>query len=325
MPFLQHSSYRPPRGFRSGHVQSIYPSLFRVVPGVRYNRERIETPDGDFLDLDWCTGTPGDRLVVVSHGLEGSSEGSYVRGMVRAFRKAGWDCLAWNLRGCSGQDNLKLRTYHSGATDDLATVLSYVARTRRYRSIVLTGFSLGGNLTLKYLGERGRDFEAPVRKAVVFSAPSDLEAASRSLARSDNWIYMQKFLATLRGKVEAKRLQYPGELPAIDLRQVRSFRQFDDIFTAPSNGFVDAMDYWRSCSANRFVGNIGVPTLLVNARNDPFLAPECFPIGAAEDSSDFFLEAPEHGGHVGFVRFGRDGLYWSEQRALEFVNGRVFR
>ena len=323
MPHLRHSTYRPPPGFRSGHVQSIYPALFRIVPGIRYRRERLHTDDGDFLDLDWAL-RGSDSLLVLSHGLEGSSEGSYIRGMGRAFRRRGWDVLAWNYRGCSGEDNRLLRTYHSGASDDLARVLQHVSRTRAYRNVVLVGFSLGGNLTLKYLGERGADLDARVRKAVVFSVPSDLEAASRALGRRANRIYMEKFLSTLRAKVLAKDRRFPGVLPKVNLRSIRTFREFDDIFTAPSNGFEDAMDYWRTCSANRFLSGIRVPTLLVNARNDPFLAPECFPVGAAEDNSSLFLETPRHGGHVGFVRFATDGLYWSERRALEFVYGRVF-
>ncbi len=324
MPFLRQSSYRPPPGFGSGHVQSIYPALFRVVAGVRYQRERLFTEDGDFLDLDWLR-RGSDGLLVLSHGLEGSSEGAYVRGMARAFFRRGWDVLAWNYRGCSGEDNRLLRTYHSGATDDLQRVLEHVNRTRTYRSLILIGFSLGGNLTLKYLGERGGDLDGRVRRAVVFSAPSDLEACSRALARPANRVYMQKFLGTLRSKVVEKHKRFPGRLPRADLKSIRTFREFDDIFTAPTNGFADAHDYWRSCSANRFLGGIRVPTLFVNARNDPFLAPECFPVGAAEDNAHLYFEAPEHGGHVGFVRFSGDGMYWSERRALEFVYGRVFR
>ncbi len=324
MPLISDSTYRPPPGFRNGHVASIYPSLARRVRGVKYTRRRINTPDGDFLDLDFCA-RGSDNLIILSHGLEGSSGASYIMGMARAFKGVGWDALAWNNRGCSGEENRTLSAYHSGATHDLHAVVQHVLDNHAYRNIVLAGFSLGGNMTLKYVGEMGRDLDRRVRKAIAFSVPADLEASSRALARPENRIYMEAFLKTLRKKVAAKQARFPGRLAVADLKSIRTFQQFDDLFTGPAHGFADAMDYWRSCSAVRFLHGIRVPTLLVNARNDPFLNPECFPLGAAADSDWFHFEAPEYGGHVGFVNFRRDGLYWSEQRALEFVHGRVYR
>lgn len=324
MPIIESSSYKPPIGFHSGHVQSIYPALFRLIRGVTYHRERIDTPDGDFLDLDWCLQN-SDRLLVLTHGLEGNSQGSYILGMGRAFRALGWDILAWNQRGCSGFDNRTVRTYHSGATEDLDKVVRHAIENRHYRSIILIGFSLGGNMTLKYVGERGNDIHPKIKKAIAFSVPADLESSSRSLSRKDNRIYMEHFLISLRKKVAKKRDRFPGILPMNNLKLVQNFGQFDDIYTAPAHGFKDAMDYWRKCSAVRFLSGIRIPTLLINAKNDPFLAAECFPYGPADDNDSFFFESPNHGGHVGFVAFNNRGRYWSESRALEFISGRVFR
>jgi uncharacterized protein len=171
MPLMEKSSYLPPPFFGNGHLQTLYPNLYRRVRGIVYRRERIPTPDGDFLDLDWSR-VGSRKLVIVSHGLEGSSLRPYVLGMVRAFNETGWDAVAWNFRGCSGEPNRKLRFYHSGATEDLETVVEHVRRDPTYQKIALVGFSLGGNITLKYLGERGKDAAAAVFGAVAFWFPA---------------------------------------------------------------------------------------------------------------------------------------------------------
>ncbi|MCB1327378.1 MAG: alpha/beta fold hydrolase [Spirochaetales bacterium] len=331
MPLIEKSSYRPPVLFRDAHLQTMYPYAFRFVRGVRYRRERIRTPDGDFLDLDWCDGSsarPGrvhENLVVVSHGLEANTRWSYIRGMVRAFFRAGFDVLAWNYRGCSGHDNLAFGSYHAGVTQDLETVLVHADRRHRYRNIVLVGFSLGANLTLKYLGEKADNLDPRIKRAVTFSAPLDLESCSRVLSQPANRVYMDKFLRSLRGKVKAKSKRYPGRIDERALKRMRTFREFDDFYTAPAHGFQDAEDYWRRASSIRLLKYIRIPTLLVSAQDDPFLGPECYPVGEAIDHEYFFFEAPRYGGHVGFVSFNRSGLYWSEQRAVDFVRGRIFR
>jgi predicted alpha/beta-fold hydrolase len=317
---LAPTTYAPPLGFRNPHLQTIVAGRLRRVRGVRYERERIETPDGDFLDLD-ASRVGADRAVVISHGLEGSADRAYVRGMARALNRHSWDALAWNLRGCSGEPNRRLRLYHSGATEDLDAVVQHVRAD--YDRVALVGFSLGGNITLKYLGERGDAVDPRVRRAVALSVPVDLAASSVALARWENALYMRYFLRSLRRKVRAKAQQFPGEVSTDGLGRIRDFRGFDDRYTAPLHGFADADDYWRRSSSEPFLGAIRVPTLLVNAADDPFLTPACYPTEIARQSDHFWLETPAHGGHVGFVTFGRDGEYWSERRAADFLDGRA--
>lgn len=321
MPLVERSDYVAPRLFRGKHSATILPSLFRPVADIAYQRERIELPDGDFLDLDWARedGARSKRLLILSHGLEGDSRGKYILGMARAFRAQGWDALAWNFRGCSGEDNRLLRTYHGGASDDLDHVVRHALREKQYQAIVLTGFSMGGNITLKYLGEQSGKINRRIRGSVVFSVPCHFADCSQTLARKSNRVYMWKFLSTLRAKVRTKKARFPDQVDDRDLHRIKDFLGFDERFTAPTNGFRDAMDYWTSVSSLQFIERIRVPTLLVNAKNDPFLAPACFPFEQAQRSPYFHFEAPDHGGHVGFARFDRDGLYWSEKRALEFV------
>jgi uncharacterized protein len=319
MPLLD-STYRPPWGFAHGHVQSIWPAVGRRVPTVPWERERITTPDDDFLDVDaWASGS--SRVVVISHGLEGNANQPYIRGMAHAFRRADWDVVAWNCRGCSGEVNRQLRFYHSGSSDDLGTVVDHVVATERWDQVALVGFSLGGNQTLKYLGEKGGAVDERVKGAVAFSVPCDLAASSVRLGEWQNRIYMARFMKTLREKVRRKEAMFPGQLSLEGLEQMRTFREFDDRYTAPLHGFRDAEDYWQKCGSVRFLADIRVPALLVNAADDPFLAGRCFPREEAEASGWFHLEVPAHGGHVGFMR--RDPVYWSEARAVDFLAGGV--
>jgi predicted alpha/beta-fold hydrolase len=321
MPFIDTSSYRPPLLFENGHIQTIFPSLFRKVKGVKYRRERIATPDGDFLDLD-CSPVGADRAAIVAHGLEGSSQRNYVLGMVRALNRCGWDAIAWNFRGCSGEPNQKLRFYHSGDTDDLAAVVDHVVQAgdRRYRQLALIGFSMGGNMVLKYLGERGETVSDKIQAAVAFSVPCDLTSSGIKMALPSNGIYMRRFLQMLHLKVRAKMELFPGEIDDEGFQRIRTFRDFDDRYTAPLHGFESAEDYWLKASSKPFLEKIAVRTLLVNALNDPFLNAPCFPYEEARSSSRFFLETPASGGHVGFISFNNNGEYWSESRAMEFLD-----
>mgnify|MGYP003576413614 CR=1 FL=1 len=313
MPLVS-SSYRAPAFLRGGHLQTIYPALFRRVRKVTHRRERLELPDGDFLDLDWAS-EGRDRLVILSHGLEADSSAPYIQGMAAALRGRGWDVLAWNYRGCSGESNRLLPFYHSGASHDLHQVVSHALAVHPAARIDLVGFSLGGNMTLKYLGERS--VPDRVHRAVAFSVPCDLASSSVRLASRANRIYMDRFLRSLREKLVEKQPRFPEEIDLSGISRIRNFKQFDDRFTAPLHGFRDAEDYWERASSRPFLGRIQVPALLVNAANDPFLGTGCFPREEAEESDFFHLEVPEDGGHVGFLSADRD--YWSEYRALEFL------
>ena len=308
--------YNPPPFFSNGHTQTIYASLFRKVDTVIYSRERIHTPDGDFLDLDWSA-TGRKKLAILSHGLEGDTHRAYVKGMVRALNKNGWDALAWNYRSCSGEPNRKLRSYHNGVTDDLATVIRH-GKSAGYTEIGLIGFSLGGNLSLLYLGRER--VEPLIKKAVVFSVPCDLAASARTLARPSNKLYMKRFLVLLHQKIKAKMKRLPGEIDDAGYHRIKDFKGFDDRYTAPIHGFKNAEDYWEKCSSKPFIPDIPVPTLIVNAQNDPFLPPECFPLEEAGRNPRVRLLTPQSGGHVGFIKFNRHRLYWSEEQAVRFLN-----
>ncbi|MCA1959678.1 MAG: alpha/beta fold hydrolase [Desulfomonile sp.] len=322
MPLLDNSTYRPPLFLSNPHIQTILPSLFRKVRGVAYTRERIDTPDGDFIDLDWSR-VGASRVAIVLHGLEGNSQRSYVLGMVKALNRMGWDAIALNFRGCSGEINRSARFYHSGDTEDLDRVISHVASFTVYREAALVGFSLGGNVVLKYLGERGQYAHSLIKGAVAFSVPCDLTAGALKIGSPGNKLYMRRFLKMLGEKIRLKAAMMPELISDRGFEQIKDFKQFDDRYTAPLHGFASAEDYWRRASSKPFLERISVPTLLVNAADDPFLAPECYPKAEAERSSSFFLEVPRFGGHVGFMAFNRQREYWSEARAAAFLNEQV--
>ena len=318
MPLIQTSSYKAPFYLFSRHLETIIPSTLRKVALPPYQRERLHTPDEDFLDLDWLQQGSKD-LVIISHGLEGSSDRPYMKGMAKVFLAQDWDVLAWNCRSCSGELNLARRMYHHGATDDLETVIKHVLATNNYQRIALVGFSMGGSLTLKYLGEHGEKLPPQIYRAAVFSVPCDLGSSSRALSSWDNTIYRRRFMNKLYLKLQAKLAQQP-DLP-IDLsrfKDIKNFAEFDTCYTAPLHGFRDSDDFYSQASAGRYIPGIKIPTLLVNAVNDPMLPPSCFPVEAVRNHPHVYLEMPLRGGHVGFWQ-GKDRPTWAEERALAWM------
>jgi predicted alpha/beta-fold hydrolase len=303
---------------RNGHLQTILPSFLRNLSGNLFQRERIDTPDSDFLDLDWAR-TNSDRIAILSHGLEGHSRRHYMVGMARMLNHHGWDALAWNHRSCSGEPNRLLRMYHNGAIDDLDTVVRHALSSGKYKTAALIGFSLGGNLTLLYLGKTGASLDTRIQKSVVFSVPCDLRASALELARPRNRLYMEQFLWSLHDKIRAKMKLLPGQIDDTGFHEIRTFKEFDDRYTAPIHGFRNAEDYWAKCSSGQFIPGVRIPTLIVNALDDPFLVNDCYPLQMASESRYVHLEMPRTGGHVGFMLFNSNGSYWSEQRALEFL------
>jgi uncharacterized protein len=311
-------SFNPAPWWRNAHVQTAWPALFRRVPVAPPQRERIITPDDDFLDLDWYRGGH-PRLLIISHGLEGSSRRPYVLGLAREALASGWDVLAWNFRSCSGELNRQPRFYHSGETKDLALVVRH-GLLQGYERIALSGFSIGGNMTLVYLGKPDQEVPPMVSGALVFSVPCDLAGSADRLARPANRVYMHWFVRLLSAKMRRKHEQFPGEIHLDGLRALRTFHQFDDRYTAPLHGFSGARDYWDRCSSAQYIPGIRVPVLIVNALDDPFLSPECFPHAHIARNPGVILETPRHGGHVGFMERPGGDVYWSEKRALAFLN-----
>ncbi|MBT3388228.1 MAG: alpha/beta fold hydrolase [Desulfobacula sp.] len=313
---MPENSYAPPFLFGNGHIQTLFPVLFRKINSVYFKRERIETFDNDFLDLDWSTNN-SSRLAIISHGLEGNSQRIYVKGMVKALNHNGWDALAWNYRSCSGEPNLLLKSYHNGITDDLSWVINHAKQKQPYKEIALIGFSLGGNLSLLYLGREKPD--PIISKAVVFSVPCDLKASAKILAKPSNKIYMKRFLVMLHQKIKAKMNTMPGLIDDKGYEKIKDFKAFDDRYTAPIHGFKNAYDYYEKCSSKPFIPDIRIPTLIINAMNDPFLAQTCYPVKEAKANKFITLGMPKSGGHVGFVSFNNHDLYWSEKKAVNFL------
>ena len=318
---LTPSTYRAPLGFRGGHFSTIYPTLFRRTGALSIERKRLELPDGDFLDLDWSP-RKDKRLAIIGHGLEGTSSAKYIQGMSLALQKRDWDTLAWNYRGCSGEPNRIFCTYHSGVSDDLAHVIDH-AIAQGYQNIALIGFSLGGNIVLKYLGEQGSNIIPEVKAGVTFSVPCDLTSSSLELGKWQNKLYMARFMDGLKEKIIQKDQQFPGKLDLTGINQIKTFTEFDDRFTAPINGFIDAQDYWIRASSKPLLSQITVPTLMVQAQNDPFLPKACYPIEIAQQSECLHLEIPTSGGHTGFISRGKE--YWSETRCSEFLEGVLYQ
>lgn len=318
MPIIEKSGYKAPFLLRNGHLQTVVPTLIRKFDSHFYQRERIDTPDNDFLDIDWSK-VGSDRIAILSHGLEGNSHRHYIVGMAKMLNRHGWDALAWNYRGCSGETNRRLRMYHNGSIDDLDCVVRHVLKSGTYRTIALIGFSLGGNLSLVYLGRNANVIDSRIRKAAVFSVPCNLRASALELAKLKNKFYMADFLVTLHTKIKAKMKMLPGQINDDHYHRIRNFKDFDNRYTAPIHGFKDAEDYWRKCSCGQFIPHIKVPTLIVNALDDPFLADGCYPVQETVNHKQVYLEMPGSGGHVGFIQFNEDKSYWSEKRAIEFL------
>lgn len=315
MPILP-STYRS--FISNSHLQTILPNILRRVVFMKPRREEINTPDDDFLELDWYDSGHSDKIAILSHGLEGNSRRRYMKGMAKHLYENGYNVLAWNYRSCGSKMNRQLRFYHSGDTDDISTIIDYILSLKKYESIYLVGFSMGGNISLKYLGEQGSQLNPKIKAAATFSVPLDLVGSSRALSKWWNRFYMRRFLRSLRKKVEAKAPYYPEVLSVSGFDRIKSFKGFDNQFTAPIHGFRDAYDYWQKSSSKHYLESIQIPVLIVNALNDSFLSDSCYPYDIAERSQKIFLETPETGGHVGF--WSLNSVFWTEKRALDFLN-----
>ncbi len=313
MPVID-SVFRAPLLMGNAHLQTLWVCGAGADRSRGFQVETLELPDGDFLSLGWRRCGAG-RLAVLCHGLEGSMDAGYIRTASKALAEAGWDTLAWNLRGCGSAPNRLLPAYHSGKTDDLAAVIQHAAP--RYGAVALVGFSLGGNLVLKYLGEAAP--HPKVSAAVAISAPVDLRSTACALdSKIANRIYLKRFLQTLNAKMREKRSRFPCALADVT---ARSLREFDEIYTAPLHGFSGAEDYWAKSSGRQFLGRIAVRSLLLNAGDDPFLGRESFPWEEARENPHFCLEVPVRGGHLGFVEWRGGFRRWWAGRMLEFLEG----
>jgi predicted alpha/beta-fold hydrolase len=279
----------------------------------------METSDGDFMDIDFST-VGSKSVVVIIHGLEGSSNSKYVTALSQISNEAGYDVAAVNLRGCSGETNRLLYSYHSGKSNDLAEILDYLESKKNYEAYHIVGYSLGGNLLLKYMGESRNDYSYKLKGAVGVSVPCDLKGSSEAIAKFWNMVYMQNFLISLKKKTRIKLEQFPeNDLQKEVILNSKNFLDFDNYFTAPVNGFKDANDYWQQNSCKQFLEGIKIPSLLVTSSDDPFLSESCIPVKEARNNTYFHLEVTKYGGHVGYnSNFDNGSGFWLERRIIDF-------
>jgi len=321
MPILE-STYTPPYLFRNYHISTIYAAKLRRVKTVPQTRERLKLEDGDFIDIDWSSANSckSNKVLVILHGLDGNAQRPYVLGLAHHFNHHGWDVAAINFRGCSGEINRLYKSYNAGASDDLNKVITNILSKKKYDSIAINGFSLGGNLLLKYLGE-GNDLPKELKAAVAISAPCDLYASLKKLEEGRNWLYSKRFVMQLKKQLFLREKHFPEEITKEQISKCTNLYAIDELYTSQAHGYANALEYYEKSSALSFLPNITTPTLLINAKNDGFLSENSSPIAIAKNSSNFYLETPDYGGHVGFLQ--KKEATYTEERALKFISSYI--
>jgi uncharacterized protein len=306
------SSFKPAWWCRGPHLQTLWPALFRLWPRQPLRRERLELPDGDFIDLDWTCNDAGP-IVILLHGLEGSRRSHYARSMLQVLPRTGMRAVLMHFRGCSGEPNRLARAYHSGDTGDLDFLVASLKQREPHTPIMAVGFSLGGNVLLKWLGERGA--QAGLCGAVAVSVPLLLYDATNHMNQGFARFYQWWLVRHLKRSYLRKSRGHAGPLPLHALPGLRSFYDFDDRITAPLHGYSGAMHYYNAASSRQYLIRIRIPTLILQAADDPFMPDSVIP-SPRELSPSIQLEVHRHGGHVGFVagRYPWRPHYWLEQR-----------
>lgn len=329
---MRDSDYRPPWWYRGAHLQTVWGPLFRRLRQPRIRRERWDTPDGDFLDLDWLDHKPANHvcsaaepLLIILHGLEGSSRSHYATGFLREAAALGWRAVVLHFRSCSGELNRGRRLYHAGETGDLDWVIRILTERAPSGRLGLVGVSLGGNVALKWLGERGERAPDQVGAAVAISTPFDLTACAETLDRGLNRrLYTASFLRGMKAKVRAKMAFYRGLVDMRAALRARTFALYDRLVTAPLNGFTDELDYWARSSCGPYLAKIRRPCLLINALNDPFVPAWTLPGDVVARSPWLQAAFVREGGHAGFLENLWKGCSWAERQAFVFLHRQLF-
>ncbi|MGB8705671.1 MAG: alpha/beta fold hydrolase [Gillisia sp.] len=321
MPVIK-SAYSAPFVFHNYHLSTIYASQLRKAPKLQQKRQRLELQDSDFIDVDWsyAKDRQKSKLLLILHGLEGNAQRPYILGMAAIFNNDGWDVAAVNLRGCSGEINRLYRSYNAGASEDLQEIIHLIQKKNKYRILAAVGFSLGGNLLLKYLGE-GNLLPSEFKAAAAISTPCDLYGSLRELEKPGNMIYARRFVKKLKKQLEIRNRKFPEKLSTEEIARCKTLLQIDDLYTSRAHGYKDAKDYYKRSSSLQFLPGIQLPVLLLNAQNDSFLSDSCYPYKLAEENAHLFLETPKYGGHVGFLQYKKET--YAEQRALRFINDHI--
>lgn len=319
MPTYFNQSFNPKGILKNGHIQTLYPNLFRKVH-LNSHRYRLDLEDQDFLDIDYFP-VQSNKLLILTHGLEGNSKAQYTCGMAKAFLSQHYDVIAWNMRSCSGEMNKTQGFYHSASYTDLEQVVNWALARKDYQEIHVAGFSLGANVTANFLAHSASNYDNIIKSGVLISSPCDLKTAIENLQRPAFKIYREQFLYTMRKKILNKHKSVGlHDYPVDKVKKIKTFVEFDDLFTAPLHGFKDALDYYEKASSKPHLARISTPTLIINSKDDPFLTKECFPIELAKKSRNLHLEITKHGGHLGFLEsFDFAKSTYTEKRALTFV------
>jgi len=314
---MQHLEFQSPFFQFNGQLQTLVPAIFRKSLISPFQRERLTLSDEDFVDLDWLT-NGNKKLLLVSHGLEGNSDRPYVKGIAKHFIDHNFDVLAWNCRSCSGTMNKAARLYHHGEVEDISEVVNHAIEIHNYQEIWLSGFSMGANISLNYLGKKHLEIPEQVKGAVVCSAPLDLEDGVHQLHTSEGRFYRKRFFHMLSKKIKAKAAQFPGLLDLSKLDSKKHWTIFDRNFSAPLAGCRDEKEFYAQATPLNFMANINRPVLIVNALNDPLLGSKCYPKDYIQQFDSIAFEMPKNGGHVGFSERG-SSVSWFERRALTWI------
>jgi len=313
-----HARFHPAWWCRGAHMQTLWPVFIRRKPKVPLKRERLELPDGDFLDLDWTSNSTSGPIVVILHGLEGSSDSQYALGILNALVHRGWRGMVMHFRGCGGESNRLTRSYHSGETGDIGYVLKLLHEREPDTPLAAIGYSLGGNVLLKYLGENGRN--TPLRASAAVSVPMLLGECALRLESGFSRVYQWHLVRSMRRSAETKRRRIEMPIKIDDLSLLHTFREWDNAITAPLHGFAGVDDYYDKSSSRQYLQGIAVPTLLIHAKNDPFMTQRVIP-SIQELSPAISFELYDTGGHVGFVsgQWPWQASYWLEHRIPVFL------
>lgn len=313
------TSFKAPWWLNNPHLQTLWPVLLRPrIKNLPLTRERFELPDGDFVDLEWSGTDKNKPLILILHGLEGSIESHYAKGMVHALNREGWRCVFMHFRGCSGEPNRLPRNYHSGDTEDLNALVHALYRREPHLRMAAVGYSLGGNVLLKWLGETGK--ENPLHAAIAISVPFELQKTINRIRQGFSRLYEWHLLKCLCSRLSRKYQSVPAPIALPDWDSIQTLYEFDDKITAPLHGFKNADEYYFQCSSRQFLKNIEIPTLLVHAKDDPFMTEDIIP-HQHELSQKVQLEVTDGGGHAGFVsgKFPWCAEYWLEKRTSQFL------
>ena len=295
---------------KNSHLQTLAGAFIRSTPKVNYTRKTVNTPDGDFIDVDTThSEAKAKTAVIISHGLEGSSNSSYALSLAKYANDNKCDAFAWNMRGCSGRPNKFLSSYHSGFTDDLKTVVDWINSTYKYEELILIGISIGGCITIRYLGESGSNAPSNIKNAIAISPPCDLADCAETLSTGLKRIYMYNFLVNFYSKLREKRKLYPDELRSGFFKGIWDFYSYDSRFTAPWFGFSSADEYWEQASAKHLIPEVKIPLTILTSMDDPFFTKRSIPIKESKENKFVSLQVVSHGGHVGFYNLFNDSFY----------------